>query len=71
MTVKAFRVAKLQDFLGLAEEVSSPKFLDDDKLAFFYARKRIEYSIQDPKDIEQLLKHGFIAGQEIEGFESW
>jgi hypothetical protein len=71
MTWKAFRVEKLSDFLSLADQVSSPKFLDKDEQAFFYARKRIEYIIQDREDMDKLIKHGFIAGEETETFESW
>lgn len=73
MAAKAFRVQELSDFLDLAEQVSSPKFIDtsDNGLAFFYARKRIEYQISDKSDIEKLVKKGFIVGTERETFESW
>jgi hypothetical protein len=72
MTVKGFRVDKIEDFIQLADQVSSPKFLDgNNALAFFYARKRIEYVIQEKEDIDRLAKRGFIAGTEIEVFEPW
>jgi len=72
MTVKSFRVDKLSDFLALSEQVSSPKFVDSKNgLAFFYARKRIEYEVQEREDIDKLLGRGFISGTEQESFESW
>ena len=72
MVVKCFRVEKLDDFIQLADQVSSPKFIDaNSKLAFFYARKRIEHEVNEKEDIDRLLKRGFILGTEIESFESW
>lgn len=73
MAAKAFAVKRLDKFLELAEAVVSPKFLDtENKVAFFNVRyKRIEYQVQDPEDIERLLKADFIEGVESEHFDSW
>lgn len=72
MAIRCFRVDKLEDFIQLADQVSSPKFIDNNsRIAFFYARKRIEHEVKGQEDIDRLLRRGFILGTEIEAFESW
>ena len=67
MPVKGFRVKTLKDFLSLADQVTSPKFVDTkNSLAFFYVKKRIEYEPATKEETEAIIKRGFIEGEERE-----
>lgn len=72
MGTKAFRMTKLSDFLALANQTeNTPKFVDtENNLAFFYARKRIEYIYTDVKEADILVQAGFMEGREIDSIDS-
>jgi len=76
MAVKAFRIQFLKEFLELSQEVAnSPKFVamhkDESATAFFYLRyKRIEYQAKK-EEIEQLVRNGFVKGEEVEVIDYW
>ncbi len=76
MAVKAFRIQSFKEFMELSQEVAnSPKFVamhkDGSGTAFFYLRyKRVEY--QAKKDeIDQMVKNGFVIGEEVEVIDYW
>lgn len=73
MAIKGFKVESFSDFTSLADQATnSPKFVDTRRnIAFFYLKKRIEYEVEDSKEIDQLKKKGFVAGEETETIELW
>lgn len=71
MTAKVFTIKRLDKFLGLADEIVTPKFVDtENRIAFFHMRfKRIEYKVINDEDIERLLEADFIEGTESDRFD--